>query len=272
MNWIWEVLEMTLGANIMNDFGNVLSRKRAELIKKYELDVKNLPTKEEIDNQTRINALDKLKQQKQEAWSTWNLYPAHRKIQFNFSKWKPDMQKDTENARELGKKAYLLSKRMKNETLNVLFVGAPGTGKTSLALAIAKELDKHILFISTAELAALFDTDLRNSPDVKQKLRNVENAMIGIDVLIIDDLGTEGSMRFKNFGVTEKMQHLMYRVANGRFDFEKNKIARTTLITTNNTDDELNNMYDPKIISRLIPKKQEQRIAFNNMQDVRGMG
>ncbi|MFT8583778.1 AAA family ATPase, partial [Liquorilactobacillus hordei] len=232
---------MTLGADIMNDgLGSVLADKRKKVISKYGIDVNTLPTKEELDERTRVEALKKVKLQKQEAWSTWNLYPAHQKIQFDFSKWKPDMQEDSENAKELGKKAYLLAKRTKNETLNVLFVGAPGTGKTSLALAIAKELGKHTLFISTAELAALFDTDLKNSPDVKQKLRNVENAMIGIDVLIIDDLGTEGSMRFKNYGVTEKMQHLMYRVANGRFDFDNNKVARTTLITTNNSDDELN--------------------------------
>lgn len=93
-----------------------------------------------------------------------------------------------------------------------------------------------------------------------------------VDVLLLDDFGTEGGMKGDKFSPVRKdMQELMYRVANSRFDLNTNSIVRTTIITTNNLQSELEQMYNEKLISRLIPKNKEQRLAFNKMKDVRGV-
>lgn len=61
----------------------------------------------------------------------------------------------------------------------------------------------------------------------------------------------------------------LFRVADERIDAQRNCAKRTTIITTNNTQKQLEMMYNPKLISRLLPKAEEQRIKFNGMGDVR---
>ena len=63
--------------------------------------------------------------------------------------------------------------------------------------------------------------------------------------------------------VHKKMQELMYDINNARFG------KKTTIITTNNTVDELRAMYNVKLISRLIPTNDEHTLNFNGLTDVR---
>ena len=83
------------------------------------------------------------------------------------------------------------------------------------------------------------------------------------DVLILDDFGTEGDMSAQGkVRVRSDMRDDMYRVSNARLE-------KITIITTNNTLKELNTMYDPKTIDRLIPKSEGYRIVFRDMNSVR---
>nr|WP_276508939.1 ATP-binding protein [Periweissella fabalis] len=165
------------------------------------------------------------------------------------------------------------------EPTNVFLIGGKGSGKTSIALAMLAMLreTKSVMFVNTAELLRLI-TGRYDYPDFKKRLIDIERAMNEVDVLVLDDFGTEGGIRsdlsnpkdaFKQ--VHKDMQEMLYRVLNARFDMNKNKVARSTIVTTNNLQEQLEMMYDTKIISRLIPKNKEQRLAFNGMQDVRGI-
>ncbi|MBS6380684.1 MAG: hypothetical protein KH407_04990 [Streptococcus sp.] len=96
--------------------------------------------------------------------------------------------------------------------------------------------------------------------------------MTEANILILDDFGTEGGLVSRIMepgykGAHANLQQLMYEVANARFG----KSDKMTIITTNNTNQELERIYDPKIVSRLVTKKKEHRIAFNGMEDVRAM-
>lgn len=272
---------MTLGVNTTNDpepLGKYLEKLRANLIKQRGIDISKLPTKDELDKQTSINAQKWLAKQKQDFYSAQSLWPANIPMKFCFSNWKPDMQgKSKEAARKAGKQAYILCKQLiSGQKFNIAFIGAPGVGKTSLALAILtelKQLNKGAMFVSTAEIAGLYQQK-KEYADIQKKLSKVEESMKHVDVLLLDDLGTEGFSAFNDYGVRTDMQNLMYRISNARFDFENNRVRGITLVTTNNTQDQLKKMYDPKIISRLVPdptKEKEHRIVFNGLSDVRGI-
>ena len=268
---------MTRGADTTSNLepiGPALKELRDRLIKERGINADDLPTKEELDNKTAAMAQKELAREKQEFYSSQSLWPADIPFSFKFSDWKPDMQSNSKLARQVGKQAYVLTKRLiAGQKLNIAFVGAPGVGKTSLALAVLNDLktqDKGTMFVSTAELARLYQQK-REFPDIQKKLSKIEVGMKHTDVLLLDDLGTEGFSSFKDYGVRTDMQSLMYRISNARFDFESNQPRKVTLITTNNTQEELKKMYDPKIISRLVPDKQEFRVIFNGFKDVRGV-
>ena len=78
--------------------------------------------------------------------------------------------------------------------------------------------------------------------------------------MIINRFGTEGGL--DNRMVRRDMQSGIYQISNAR-------LGKTTILTTNNTPQELGMMYDGKIISRLLPKHPEQRLSFDKLKEVR---
>ncbi|MFQ9706137.1 MAG: ATP-binding protein [Limosilactobacillus pontis] len=210
-------------------------------------------------------------------------------LEFSVKDWQPDRRKHKGRAKELGNKAYKLAHEMVNNSFNVVMSGSAGVGKTSLALMMAKILQEHnktVMFVSTDELMRLC-SDQYDYPDAKAKLKDRIQYMDKADVLILDDLGAEaGSVEqvmSKNFrGVRRDMQTLIYNVASHRFEGTKEdqenatkegaKLShpvRSTIITTNNIQQELERIYNSRTISRLITMKPEHRLAFNDMEDMR---
>lgn len=239
----------------------------------------HIPTPEERDQRERELSRRLTKQmeiQKAMVYLDKSLWPAGIPISFAFKDWQPNKQADQEKARKIGNKAWMIAKEAEeNKLFNVALLGSPGTGKTSLALAIADKLKQDKgwswMFVSTTELKSLVEAQF-NAYDVKQRIANIKRAMTEVSVLILDDFGTEGGLVSRinepgYKGAHANLQQLMYEVANARY----NKPDKMTIITTNNTNQELERIYDPKIISRLVTKKKAHRIAFNGMEDVRAM-
>ncbi|MCT4442155.1 ATP-binding protein, partial [Lactiplantibacillus plantarum] len=101
------------------------------------------------------------------------------------------------------------------------------------------------MFVSTAELLRLVN-EKYEAPDVRQRLLYVLKDMQNVDVLVLDDFGTEGGKPTeKGFykPVHKDLQTLMYQVANARCDFDHNEVKHITIITTNNTRKQLESMY-----------------------------
>lgn len=217
--------------------------------------------------------------------SLWSSAP----IEFNFGDWKPNERQNTDKAKKLGNKAFVLAKELQTKAFNVVMSGDAGVGKTSLALAMLyqlKDAGKRVMFVSTSELMHLV-SEQYSYRDRAKELEDVKRAMCECDVLLLDDFGAEGGSIKKitsgDFtGVRRDMQSLIYDVANARYEgtWREQKTAvkagkklpkpvRSTIVTTNNQTGELELIYDKRTVSRLISKNPEHRLAFNDMEDMR---
>lgn len=214
---------------------------------------------------------------------------ASGEISFHFSEWNPDERENPQQAKALGRKAHKLAKEMEQGHLNVVMSGDAGVGKTSLALAMLNSLrnsGKEVLFVSTVALSRLVSEQYEYR-DKQTQLETLTRAMRECDVLLLDDLGADGGSAEKVMGVgytgaRKDVQALLFDVANNRYEGtekerkkadEKNikliKPVHQTIITTNNTTDELERIYGERTVSRLISRDPNHRLPFNDMEDMR---
>ncbi|PWT42933.1 DNA replication protein, partial [Limosilactobacillus reuteri] len=85
---------------------------------------------------------------------------------------------------------------MLTDNFNVMLMGKPGTGKTSLALAMLDAVhkkNKTTMFVSTMAFSLLLKKSF-NDKNAKFQVEKVSSAMKRADVLLLDDFGTEGGM------------------------------------------------------------------------------
>lgn len=125
---------------------------------------------------------------------------------------------------------------------NLFFVGNAGTGKTFLSNCIANELLKRGKTVLYQTAPVMFNTiiDARfNKNNVSEIIDNILN----VDLLIIDDLGTEtmNSMLF-----TE-----LFTIINTRLLNQNNHITKT-IISSNLDLKNIYSIYNERIGSRLI--------------------
>lgn len=123
------------------------------------------------------------------------------------------------------------------QSSSLFLLGAPGLGKTHLALAIAGSvLDKgaSVIYMPAQNLVSRLEHE-HFSAGVAEE---VETAFLECDLLIIDDLGTEFSNSF--------VQAALYNVINNRI-----LSGRPTIISTNLEFAALRERYPDRLFSRL---------------------
>ncbi|WP_149315789.1 ATP-binding protein [Lentilactobacillus buchneri] len=249
------------------------SKKIREIIKEKQIDLNDLPSKEDRDRWFMDMALNKLAYQKVHKFFRVSVWSGNLPLRFTFKDWDITKQPNSEKAKALGNQAYLLAKQLKNHDFNVVLAGDRGVGKTSLALAMMDYLmqaGRSAMFVSTAELLRMVN-DKYTDDGIKTRLESISSAMKRVDVLILDDFGTEGGMTGNIKGVHKDLQDLMYQVSNARVDFEKNQAKGATIITTNNDIQQLKQMYESKFIDRVYPKNPEHQLLFDKMEGVRNV-
>lgn len=145
----------------------------------------------------------------------------------------------------------LYAESFRESSNNLLFIGAPGCGKSFLSCAIACEVIKNGFFVyysPVQDMVSQFESEHFG------KDKSVDTSVYkDCDLLIIDDLGTEFKTQFTD--------SVLYNVINDRINMKK-----TMIISTNYTLDELKEVYHDRLCSRLI--NEFLTIGFEN-RDIR---
>ena len=125
-------------------------------------------------------------------------------------------------------------------TKNLLFLGSAGTGKTFLSSCIANEVieNGHTVLYQTAPV--LLDSIFRYKFKNDAKTNNLYDDLFSVELLIIDDLGTENS--------TDAKFSELFSIINSRMLNPKTK----TIISSNLTWQQISKAYDDRITSRLM--------------------
>ncbi|MBQ7581044.1 MAG: ATP-binding protein [Clostridia bacterium] len=122
---------------------------------------------------------------------------------------------------------------------SLIFSGETGLGKTHLSLAIAGEVTKkgfNVIYGSAQNLLNMLEDEKFGRSRLDY---SVEESLLGCDLLIIDDLGSEFSTQFTLSAV--------YNVINSRL-LERKPV----IISTNYSIDEMESKYSPRITSRIF--------------------
>ena len=124
---------------------------------------------------------------------------------------------------------------------NLLFTGNTGLGKTYLTNCIANELLKQGKTVLYQTAPVMLDSIL----DYRFGKNNEfsYNDLLNVDLLIIDDLGTESS---NNMKFSE-----LFNILNTRLLNQNNHVTKT-IISTNLSLNHLFKTYDERIFSRLV--------------------
>lgn len=131
---------------------------------------------------------------------------------------------------------------------NTIITGVPGRGKTHLAVAMLNAVNDHIappthcLFVSVNELVRRVKQSF-NDKGTRYTETYVTRLLGSVNLLVLDDLGSEASMRSDKNEATDWVQQLLYGILNKRHG--------RTIITTNLTSKELRHMYNDKLVSRM---------------------
>jgi DNA replication protein DnaC len=134
-----------------------------------------------------------------------------------------------------------------NNAVNLLLIGGYGTGKSHLAVSIAKEVMhnkyKSALFISTPKLL----TRLRStySWNSRESEEQIINQLSRVSLLVLDDLGSEQS---KPTGDSNEQSWALSKI----FEIIDNRIGRHTIFTTNFDLNELQQRLGGRNFSRMM--------------------
>lgn len=133
-------------------------------------------------------------------------------------------------------------RKFKNSFQNILFHGDTGLGKTFLCNCIAKDLldqGHTVLYLPAVQLFQLFEAARFHREDMEDYSKEMLHTLLSVELLIIDDLGTEFITSFTG---PELFNTLNTRILN----------QKATIISTNLTLEELKGYYSDRIVSRIF--------------------
>lgn len=123
---------------------------------------------------------------------------------------------------------------------NLLFTGTPGVGKTFMSSCIANEIINNNYTVLYQTSSLLLNSIFEYKFSKQENSRELYNSLFNVNLLIIDDLGTEN--------LTAAKFEELFTILNSRLITQNTK----TIISTNLSLEDLAKTYDHRIISRLM--------------------
>ncbi len=160
----------------------------------------------------------------------------------NKEKYKSDLS-PRENMQIIREKVKLFIENFEDSNeKNLIFTGSTGSGKTFLTNCIANEILKLGKTVLYQTAPVMFD-EINNARFGRENSKfDLYENILNVDLLIIDDLGTE---KITDTKITE-----LFTIINTRLLNQNHKITKT-IISTNFNVDELFKTYTTRIGSRL---------------------
>lgn len=161
-------------------------------------------------------------------------------------------------------KAMQLAELYKHGEVFNIWIQSPitGVGKSHLAMSILKSLNSYeasTLFLDLDQMMRLIKGSFNDKDSMYTEPYFVSLA-IGVDYLVLDDLGAETGDVDTLKHASDYTSQILRAIMNGRQD-------KSTIITTNLSSTKLKSIYDPKVVSRLMTKMET--IVFKQAKDKR---
>lgn len=135
-----------------------------------------------------------------------------------------------------------LIEKFDTEKENLLLTGQTGLGKTFLCNCIAKELldsGYTVLYFTAPQLFKLFEESRFHREDMQDESKDLLSTLFNVDLLIIDDLGTES---ISTITISD-----LFNVVNSRYLNQT-----STIISTNLSFGQMQERYSERVVSRII--------------------
>lgn len=155
---------------------------------------------------------------------------------------KKDELSPYDNMEEIRQLCVGLIEKFDTQKENLLLTGKTGLGKTFLCNCIAKELLDNgftVLYFTAPQLFRLFEESRFHREDMEDASKDMLDTLFDVDLLIIDDLGTES---ISTITISD-----LFNVINSRYLNQT-----STIISTNLTFGQLKERYSERVVSRII--------------------
>lgn len=174
---------------------------------------------------------------------------------------------DEEETKNKAKAERIANDYINGSNANTILSGRPGTGKSHLAMSILKTVNnnsqppKRCLFISVDEMMRLVKSSF-DSHDRTYSEEAIVKKLCQADLIVMDDLGAEVGAINTRSTASDWTTKMLYAVVNGR-------MKKPTIWTTNLSSKQLQQIYDRKLVSRMLRGAKNHILTFNNTTDKR---
>ena len=154
----------------------------------------------------------------------------------------------------------LYAERFSPDSPNLLFRGGTGLGKTFLSECIAREVAKKgysVAYESAPTALGMFEAQRFAREGERAEAADAKvREYLGCDLMILDDLGAEGSTSFTVAA--------LYQLINTRLI-----AGKQTIVSTNLTADEIERRYGKQTASRLAREFEDMNFAGSDIRRLR---